>query len=66
MDVADQSFDEEQAYIADRIRKSTKRVSKVKPVGYCHCCFEDLPEDKLFCNDKCATIYETTEKLNMK
>ncbi len=63
MDIVDESFNEEQAYISERIRNVHKRkLVKIKPDGYCHNCFEDLEGEKIFCNNKCATQYEIAEK----
>ena len=63
-DIADNSFNEEQAYIEENRRNvKTKKYAKLNPVGYCHFCFENLDDKKLFCNDKCATIYDLTSKL---
>jgi hypothetical protein len=67
MDIADESFNEEQSYITEKIHKvKRKSYTKLSPVGYCHNCFEDLDDNKLFCNDKCATQYNIAEKFNFK
>lgn len=67
MDTIDESFNEEQAYIAENTNRVKKKpYTKLSPVGYCHNCFEDLDDKKIFCNDKCATQYDVAEKFNFK
>ena len=38
--------------------------NKLKPEGYCHSCFEDVSEGKLFCNNICASSYEYSKRYN--
>lgn len=62
MDIVDKSFEEEQAYLNHKIKHSVKKVHNIRPDGYCHFCFEEVEENKLFCNKKCADAYELNRR----
>ena len=38
--------------------KQQRHFRSVKPEGYCHYCEDEVEGEKLFCNGKCATLFE--------
>lgn len=60
MDVADEAFLETESNIAYQIQHSKYQRSfrSVKPEGYCHYCEDEVEGEKLFCNGKCAALFE--------
>lgn len=54
MDQLERSFQEEQTNLANRIRIARTAHPTLKPVGYCHHCYEDVDKEHLFCNLVCA------------
>ena len=60
MDVADKAFFETESNINYQIQysKHSRSFRSVKPEGYCHYCDNEVGGGKLFCNGKCATLFE--------
>ncbi len=62
MDVVDSCFVEQEseiAYLVGTARKPSKH--KLEANGTCYGCGEDVDHPKLFCDSKCADLYEKTE-----
>lgn len=60
MDSADTAFLEIENSIHYQIQVAKNKLSRrsLKPEGYCHYCEDEVEGKKLFCNGKCATLFE--------
>ena len=66
MDLPDKAFIEEQNYIIGALKSGIKKNYKLKPVGECYYCSEEIEEEKLFCDHKCATSYDKIIKHKLR
>lgn len=65
MDEVDRSFYEEQSNTEDSVRLARLPTSsRLKPVGYCLTCYEDVAPAKLFCNNLCADEHNHIQRLS--
>lgn len=64
MDDVDKASVETESYIAEKLKQHSNRQVKsgLKPAGHCHNCYEDVDDNKLFCNRICADQYELARK----
>ena len=66
MDMVDYSVAEEDNYreaLVAKARKAPQNTSRLKPVGYCYNCYEDVQGNMLFCDNRCADEYHYRNKL---
>jgi len=63
MDVADEAFLETESNLIYQLNKNKQRFFRsVKPEGYCHYCEDEVEGEKLFCDGKCATLFERKKR----
>lgn len=60
MDVADEAFLETESRLSYilHVNKGKRYSKSVKPEGFCHYCEDEVVGEKLFCDGKCATLFE--------
>lgn len=60
MDVADVAFTESESALNYHlgINRTRRSERSVKPEGFCHYCEDEVEGEKLFCDGKCASLFE--------
>ena len=66
MDYADLADAEVSNYISACARENDPKKTKTRvlqPEGHCHYCYEDVGDNKLFCDQTCAEKYDTQQRM---
>ena len=63
MDDADKAGIEIENYLAERINANAKPQKTLTPAGHCHTCYEDVEDNKLFCDRLCADQHGAAKRL---
>ena len=66
MDYADLADAEISNYVSACARENDPKAAKIRglqPEGHCHYCYEDVDDNKLFCDSSCAEKYDAQQRM---